>query len=136
MAEFIGKPKRRAEDVAGKAKEKVAEVTGNDDLKAEGTADQGGGNAKQVGDNISDTASSVKGNLTNWLQTDVRWQVGRSTPTITPPWPHATSIEPLGPDLLIYSGSPTMPPRYTQRLSNRSNRLRSCRVPGLPPLIR
>lgn len=65
MADFIDKAKHKAEEVAGKAKEKIGEATGNDDLRAEGATDQGKGKTKQVGDNISDAASNVKDKLTD-----------------------------------------------------------------------
>lgn len=54
---FIDKAKNAAEDAVGKAKEVVGEVTGNDDLKAEGQKDQGVSGAKKVGENIKDKLS-------------------------------------------------------------------------------
>ncbi len=52
---FIDKAKNTAEDALGKAKEVVGDVTGNDDLKAEGKGDQGSAGVKKVGENIKDT---------------------------------------------------------------------------------
>lgn len=48
------KAKNAAEDLAGKAKEVVGDVTGNDELKAEGKADQTKSSAKQAGENVKD----------------------------------------------------------------------------------
>lgn len=52
---FIDKAKNTAEKVAGQAKEKVGEATGNDRLQAEGERDQTTGNLKQAGENVKDT---------------------------------------------------------------------------------
>ncbi|MDX1890701.1 CsbD family protein [Mycolicibacterium sp. 050158] len=51
---IVDKAKNAAEDAIGKAKEVVGEVTGNDDLKAEGQKDQGVSGVKKVGENIKD----------------------------------------------------------------------------------
>ncbi|GAB3074963.1 CsbD family protein [Nocardioides zeae] len=48
------KAKNAAEDLKGKAKEVVGDVTGNDELKAEGKADQTKSSAKQAGENVKD----------------------------------------------------------------------------------
>lgn len=45
-----------AEETWGKAKEKTGEVTGNEDLAAEGAADQAEANAKQAGEHVKDAA--------------------------------------------------------------------------------
>jgi len=52
------KAKNAAEDLKGKAKEAVGDVTGNDELKAEGKADQTKSSAKKVGENVKDTFKS------------------------------------------------------------------------------
>jgi len=52
---IVDKAKNAAEDAIGKAKEVVGDVTGNDDLKAEGKKDQGVSGVKKVGENIKDT---------------------------------------------------------------------------------
>ncbi len=49
------KAKNAAEDLAGKAKEKIGDATDNDELKAEGLADQGKAKTKKAGENIKDT---------------------------------------------------------------------------------
>ncbi|MDM2036970.1 CsbD family protein, partial [Mycobacteroides abscessus] len=49
--------KNKAEDLKGRAKEAFGAATNNDDLKAEGQADQGIASAKQA---ISDAADKVK----------------------------------------------------------------------------
>lgn len=50
------KAKNAAEDLKGKgkAKEAVGDVTGNDELKAEGKADQTKSSAKKAGENVKD----------------------------------------------------------------------------------
>ncbi|WP_293004069.1 CsbD family protein [Mycobacterium sp.] len=52
------KAKNAAEDAIGKVKETVGDVTGNDDLKAEGQKDQGVSGVKKVGENIKDKFTS------------------------------------------------------------------------------
>lgn len=49
------KAKNAAEELAGKAKEAVGDVTGKDDLKAEGKADQAEAKTKKAGESIKDT---------------------------------------------------------------------------------
>lgn len=48
------KAKNTAEDVVGKAKEVVGDVTGNDELKAEGKKDQAKSDLKSAGENVKD----------------------------------------------------------------------------------
>jgi uncharacterized protein YjbJ (UPF0337 family) len=55
---FVEKAKNAAEDAIGQVKETVGDVTGNDDLKAEGKKDQGVSGAKKVGENIKDKFTS------------------------------------------------------------------------------
>ena len=43
-----------AQDVAGKAKEAVGKATDNDNLEAEGQADQGKASVKKVGEDVKD----------------------------------------------------------------------------------
>lgn len=49
------KANNAAENALGKAKEVVGDLTGNDDLKAEGQKYQGVSSAKKVGEDIKDT---------------------------------------------------------------------------------
>ncbi|HET8928408.1 MAG TPA: CsbD family protein [Microbacterium sp.] len=48
------KIKNTSEDVAGKAKEAVGDATDNEELQAEGKADQAGANLKQAGEKVKD----------------------------------------------------------------------------------
>ena len=48
------KAKNAAEDLAGKAKEVVGDVTGNDELKAEGEKDQAKASLKDGVENVKD----------------------------------------------------------------------------------
>ncbi|MGN8049305.1 CsbD family protein [Curtobacterium sp. 22159] len=57
--------KNAAEKAAGKAKEGVGNVTGNDHLKAEGKTDQVKADAKQAGTNVKDAATGVADSLRN-----------------------------------------------------------------------
>ncbi|GAA3861481.1 hypothetical protein GCM10022381_02270 [Leifsonia kafniensis] len=49
------KIKNAAEKAAGKGKEAVGDVTGNDKLKAEGKVDQAQADLKQAGEKVKDT---------------------------------------------------------------------------------
>jgi uncharacterized protein YjbJ (UPF0337 family) len=48
------KIKNAAEDLAGKAKEAVGNLTNNDELAAEGKADQSKADVKKAGENVKD----------------------------------------------------------------------------------
>ncbi|CAD6003248.1 CsbD family protein [Agreia sp. COWG] len=48
------KIKNAGADIAGKAKEAAGKVTGNEQLEAEGKADQVGADAKKAGENVKD----------------------------------------------------------------------------------
>ncbi|ALE79561.1 hypothetical protein WY02_15200 [Pseudonocardia sp. AL041005-10] len=61
---FTDKAKNKAQDAVGRAKEKVGDVTGNDDLKHDGQADQAEAAAKQAGEKVKDTAKDVKDSFT------------------------------------------------------------------------
>jgi uncharacterized protein YjbJ (UPF0337 family) len=52
------KIENKAEELKGKAKEKVGEATGDEELEAEGHGDQAKGNIKQAGEKIKDTFRS------------------------------------------------------------------------------
>ncbi|MBD5829842.1 CsbD family protein [Janibacter melonis] len=48
------KAKNAAEEAVGKAKEVVGDVTNNDELKAEGQAEQAKAEVKQTGEDVKD----------------------------------------------------------------------------------
>ena len=48
------KMKNKSEETTGKAKESLGKATGDDDMRAEGKADQSKGSAKQAGEKIKD----------------------------------------------------------------------------------
>jgi uncharacterized protein YjbJ (UPF0337 family) len=50
----------KAEEVKGKMKKGVGDVTGDDELRAEGEADEAKGNVKQAGERVKDAAKNVK----------------------------------------------------------------------------
>ena len=50
----------KAEDLGGRAKETTGDVTGDDQLKAEGATDQLKAKAKDVGESVKDLGSSVR----------------------------------------------------------------------------
>ncbi len=50
----MDKMKNKVEEMTGQGKEATGEATGNQDLKAEGQADQVSGNAKQAGEKVKD----------------------------------------------------------------------------------
>ena len=55
---IVDKAKNAAEDAIGQVKQVVGDVTGNDDLKAEGKKDEGKAGVKKVGENIKDKFSN------------------------------------------------------------------------------
>jgi uncharacterized protein YjbJ (UPF0337 family) len=54
------KIRNAAEEATGKVKEKAGEATDNEELEAEGHADQMKANIKQAGEHIKDTAKDAK----------------------------------------------------------------------------
>ena len=50
----------KAEDLGGRAKETIGDVTGDDQLKAEGATDQLKAKTKDVGESVKDLGSSVR----------------------------------------------------------------------------
>lgn len=50
----IDKAKNKAEELAGKAKKKVGEATGDDRTEGEGRRDEAKGNIKQAGEKVKD----------------------------------------------------------------------------------
>jgi uncharacterized protein YjbJ (UPF0337 family) len=59
------KGEHKAEDLGGKVKEGLGDVTGDRDLQAEGQAEQSKADVKQAGDNVADAlreaSQAVKG---------------------------------------------------------------------------
>lgn len=51
---FEDKAKNKAEEMQGKGKETVGQATDDDELKAEGKADQTKSNLKQAGEKVKD----------------------------------------------------------------------------------
>lgn len=51
----------KAQEVAGKAKETLGDVTNNEKLQAEGVGDQAAAKAKQAGEHVKDAAKDVFG---------------------------------------------------------------------------
>ena len=60
----MDKMKNKAEELSGKGKESVGDATGDQDLKAEGQADQGSAKLKQGAEQVKDKANEVAGKLT------------------------------------------------------------------------
>lgn len=58
------KANNKAEDAGGKLKEAAGSVTGDDDLKNEGKADQVKAGFKDAGEKIKDAVTDVKDKLT------------------------------------------------------------------------
>ncbi len=54
MNDAADKMKHQGEELGGKGKEAAGKVTGNDELEAEGRADQRSANVKQAGDDVKD----------------------------------------------------------------------------------
>jgi uncharacterized protein YjbJ (UPF0337 family) len=52
------KGKNAAEDLGGKAKEAGGDATGDDEMKAEGKADQTKASAKKIGEDVKDVFKS------------------------------------------------------------------------------
>ena len=57
---FDDKAENKGQDLKGRAKEAVGSVTGDDDLKNEGRADQAESSVKQAGEKAKDALGDVK----------------------------------------------------------------------------
>lgn len=57
---FTDKIKNKAENATGVAKEKAGEATGDNELRAEGKAEQTKASLKDAGEKIKDAAANVK----------------------------------------------------------------------------
>jgi uncharacterized protein YjbJ (UPF0337 family) len=58
------KAAHKVTELKGKAKKTVGDATDDQDLKAEGQADQAEGNLKQAGDKIKDAGAKLKDTVT------------------------------------------------------------------------
>ena len=54
------KAKNKADELAGKAKQGVGEVTGNDRLFAEGEAQEGAAHTRQAAEHVKDAGKKVR----------------------------------------------------------------------------
>ena len=54
------KASNKAQEVKGKVKETTGKAVGNEQLEAEGAADQTKGDVKQAGEKVKDAAKSLK----------------------------------------------------------------------------
>jgi len=57
---FDDKAENKGQDLKGRAKEAAGSVTGDDDLKNEGRADQAESSVKQAGEKVKDAVGDVK----------------------------------------------------------------------------
>lgn len=57
------KIKNKAQEISGKAKEKIGEGTNNKDLQAEGLKDQTAAKVKQSVEHVKDSAKDIKKQL-------------------------------------------------------------------------
>ena len=57
---FDDKTENKAEDLKGRAKEAAGSITGDDELKSEGRADQAESSVKQAGEKVKDAVDDVK----------------------------------------------------------------------------
>jgi len=60
IVSFTDKIKNKAENATGVAKEKAGEATGDNELRAEGKAEQSKASLKDAGEKVKDAASNVK----------------------------------------------------------------------------
>ncbi|MFK4729627.1 CsbD family protein [Agromyces mediolanus] len=59
------KVKHTAEELTGKAKQGIGKMTGNEELEAEGRAEEAKADLKQAGDKAKDAGKDVKDALTD-----------------------------------------------------------------------
>jgi uncharacterized protein YjbJ (UPF0337 family) len=55
--------KGKAQDVKGRVKRQVGEWTGDEELQAEGTAEQAGGKVQNIAGKVKDAARNVKDDI-------------------------------------------------------------------------
>ncbi|MBX9472078.1 CsbD family protein [Microcella sp.] len=58
MNDAADKMKHKGEELGGKAKETAGKATDNEELEAEGRADQTSANLKQAGDDVKDAVTN------------------------------------------------------------------------------
>ena len=61
---FKDKAENKVEDLKGQGKEGAGKATGNEQLEAEGKADQASAKVKDAGEKVKDAAKDVKDGLT------------------------------------------------------------------------
>jgi uncharacterized protein YjbJ (UPF0337 family) len=61
---FSDKASNKAEDLGGKTKEATGKATGDEDMQAEGKADQASASVKDAGEKAKDAAGDLKDGLT------------------------------------------------------------------------
>ncbi|MFJ1755447.1 CsbD family protein [Kitasatospora sp. NPDC088134] len=66
----MGDLSNKAQDVAGQAKEKIGDATGNEELKGEGQRDQAESKLKQAADSVKDAAHDVADRVKGALKRD------------------------------------------------------------------
>ncbi|MET0198303.1 CsbD family protein [Rhodococcus sp. RS1C4] len=59
MSDFIDKAQHKADELAGDAKERIGNATGDDELRGSGAAQKAKGNAHQLADTVSDGAEEL-----------------------------------------------------------------------------
>jgi uncharacterized protein YjbJ (UPF0337 family) len=57
---FDDKTENKADDLKGRAKEAAGSITGDDDLKSEGRADQAESSVKQAGEKAKDAVGDLR----------------------------------------------------------------------------
>lgn len=62
---FLDKAKDKAEQLVGEVKDKVGELTGNDELRMEGKGEQAAGAVKEAGHDLKDKASDAVDSVKN-----------------------------------------------------------------------
>ncbi|SHE70346.1 CsbD family protein [Streptoalloteichus hindustanus] len=72
MSSMFDKAKDKLEQVVGQAKEKIGEMTGNEDLRNSGKGDQLSGEAKETGHDLRDKAAGAAKDAKDRLTGDNR----------------------------------------------------------------
>ncbi|MEV4657331.1 CsbD family protein [Micromonospora sp. NPDC049301] len=61
---FTEKARNKVEQMAGAAKERIGDVTDNEQMRGEGASQQSDARAKQAGQNVKDAGRNVKESFT------------------------------------------------------------------------